>query len=355
MIIHQILPNMEYGDAISNYAILLRRIIRSWGARSNIYAQFVHPNFSRVARLAHFFPRDLPETAVTIYHYSIGSEVTPLVRSLPGRKILIYHNITPPNFSLTGGGSLASRFYAGLEELKTFTDVPDIAVGDSEFNRQALINYGFTRTDVMPLVIDYNAFERRPERRLMRELDDGAVNFITVGRIYPHKKIEDVIAAFIFYKRYVNERSRLFIIGDPQGMEDYFSRLQTIVQNHGTQDIVFTQKVRFRELLAYYQRAHVYLCMSEHEGFCVPLLECMYLGVPIIAYNKTAVSETMGEAGVLVNEKDFAHIAEMANLMIRDEDFRTRVINRQKDRVLDFQIESLDTRLRRVLAQVTAV
>lgn len=352
MIVHQILPNMEYGDAISNYAVLLRRIMREWGADSEIYAQFVHPRLTRDAKLLRSFPQRLPADAVTIYHYSIGSEVSRFVAGLPGRKILIYHNITPPDYSLTTGGPLTARFYAGLEELKTFTDVPDVAVGVSEFNRNALRHYGFERTEVIPLIIDFDLFDRKPDPAMMTMLDDGWINFITVGRIYPHKKIEDVISVFAHYKRTINEHSRVFIIGDQSGMEDYYGRLKAYAERCGVADIVFTGKIGFRDLLAYYCRAHVYLCMSEHEGVCVPLLESMYLGAPIIAYNIPAVSETLGDAGVLVNVKRYDQIAEMADLLITDTDLRQRVIEQQKQRILDYRLPALAKALKRVLAMV---
>lgn len=349
--VHQLLPNLEYGDAISNYAILLRRVLRSMGHRSHIFARFVHPKMHRYARPLKAIRRLADRRDITwIYHYSISSEITRMIRDLAGRLILIYHNITPPLLAVQADGHMASRFYAGWEDLKTITDLPCVAVGSSEFNRSQLTQIGFRNTEILPIILNYSLFDRPPKKSILREYDDGAVNFLTVSRIYPHKKIEDVIKVFYYYHEYINPNSRLFIVGDARGMEDYAAQLYQFCRNINIPNVHFTGKVRFRELLAYYRLADVYLCMSEHEGFCVPLLECMYLGVPIIAYKCTAIGETLGDAGILFRQKRIDEIGEMAHLLVTDHDLRTRVINKQKDRALAFQEDYLVTQLNRILA-----
>lgn len=349
-VVHQILPNLEYGDAISNYAILLRGVLGRMGHRSKVFARFVHPKMGRHAKPLKGIRRYADRRDVVwIYHYSIGSEITRLVRDLAGRIILIFHNITPPLLTVHADGDIASRSHAGWEDLKTLTDLPRVAVGSSEYNRSHLTQLGFRNTDILPIILNYRAFDRQPKRSIIHKYRDGTVNFLTVSRIYPHKKIEDVIRVFHFYNEYINPNSRLFVVGDPQGMEDYAEQLFHFCQNLTIRNIYFTGKVRFRELLAYYNIADVYVCMSEHEGFCVPLLECMYLGVPILAHKCTAIGETLGDAGILVRQKRFDDIAEMAHLLVSDEDLRTRVINKQKDRALVFQEDYLTTQLNRIL------
>jgi len=349
-VVHQILPNLEYGDAISNYAILLRRVLRTMGHRSNIYARFIHPKMHRYAKPIKAVRRysERPDV-VWIYHYSIGSEITRMLADLSGPIILIYHNITPPLLAVQADGHMASRFYAGWEDLKMITDLPRIAVGSSEYNRSQLVQIGFRNTEILPIILNYPLFDRRPRRSIVNKYNDGGVNFLTVSRIYPHKKIEDVIKVFHYYREYIDPRARLFIVGDAKGMEDYQARLFQFCERLNIPNVYFTGKVRFRDLLAYYRIADLYLCMSEHEGFCVPLLESMYLGVPIIAYNCTAIGETMGDAGILVRRKRFDEIAEMAHLLVTDGDLRTRVINKQKDRALVFQEDYLVTQLNRIL------
>lgn len=351
-VVHQILPNLEYGDAISNYAILLRRVLRGMGHRSHIFARFVHPRMHRNAKPLKAIRRLMERRDVVwIYHYSIASEITRMLPDLHGRIILIYHNITPPLLAVQADGHMASRFYAGWEDLKTITALPRIAVGSSEYNRGQLLEIGFRETDILPIILNYALFDRRPKRAITHHYGEGWVNFLTVSRIYPHKKIEDVIKVFHYYHEYINPSSRLFVVGDASGMEEYREQLVQFCRNLNIAQVHFTGKVRLRELLAYYRIADLYLCMSEHEGFCVPLLECMYLGVPIIAYKCTAIGETLGDAGILFREKRIEEIGEMAHILLTDDDLRTRVINKQKDRALFFQEDYLVTQLNRVLAK----
>lgn len=349
--VHQVLPNMEYGDAITNYALILRQTIRQLGYRSNIYAQYIHPKLRRFTYPLTSMNRLVNNSkTIWIYHHSIASEITRQLREVKGRVVLIYHNITPPAMSLDEHDYIASRLYAGLEELKSFMDVPVVAVGSSKFNESQLKRVGFPKTEIVPIIINYDFFERPVNRRVLLDFNDDKINFITVSRIYPHKKIEDVLRIFYYYYNLINSNSRMFIIGDHQGSEWYHRQLLELHQKLNLPNVIFTGRVRFRELLAYYKLADVYLCMSEHEGFGVPLLESMYMGVPIIAYNCSAVSETLGDAGVLVNQKRCSEIAEMAHLLVTDEDFRTRVINKQKDRALYFQPDALVARLQKVLS-----
>lgn len=349
--VHQVLPNMEYGDAITNYALLLRKLLHQSGHPGNIFAQYIHRKLHRQALPLTALSRET-EKAGTIwfYHHSTASEIPRQLRELAGRVVLIYHNITPPNLSHGGDDYLAAKLYTGLEDLRSLLDVPVVAVGVSAHNQEQLRRIGFPRTEIMPIAIDLQQFERKPQARLRRKLSDGKVNFITVGRLYPHKKIEDVIRVFHYYHHLINSASRLFVIGDCQENDKHFLELAQLCHHLELPEVTFTGRVRFSELLAYYRTAHVYLCMSEHEGFCVPLLESMHLGVPIIAYNAAAVGETLGEAGILFNEKKHAEIAELAHLLVTDEQLRARVIERQKMRALDFKPEVLAAKLEKILA-----
>jgi glycosyltransferase involved in cell wall biosynthesis len=351
-VVHQILPNLEYGDAISNYAILLRRVLRSMGHRSRLYVCHIHPKFYFQAWPFKAIQRLAKNEDITwIYHYSIGSEITQIARNLLGRIVLLFHNITPPLLTVQAQSHLTSYSHAGLEDLKTIIALPRVAIGSSEYNRAQLAKIGFRNTDVLPVVLDYARFDRPAKRSIVSAYRDGGVNFLTVGRIVPHKKIEDVIRIFHYYHECINPHSRLFVVGDPKGMEAYQARLIQLCRALNLSNVHFTGKVRFRELLSYYRIADVYLCMSEHEGFCVPLLECMYLGVPIIANLCTGIGETMGDAGILVRQKRFDEIAEMAHLLISDKDLRARVIQKQKERTRFYSEEHLVRQLNAILVK----
>jgi glycosyltransferase involved in cell wall biosynthesis len=159
--------------------------------------------------------------------------------------------------------------------------------------------------------------------------DDGRVNLLFVGRIIPNKKIDDLIRTFALYQRHLHARSRLLLVGDYRGHERYFDRLQEMVRALGVQEVVFTGHVDDDDLRAAYAAADLFLCLSEHEGYCVPLVEAMACGVPVVAYDAGAVAETLRGGGLLLREKDPATVAEAVHAVLTDVDLRRALLAAQ--------------------------
>ncbi|MGH7860441.1 MAG: glycosyltransferase family 4 protein, partial [Candidatus Binatia bacterium] len=240
----------------------------------------------------------------------------------------------------------------GREELASLRATCGVALADSEFNRRELVGLGFDTTEVLPIVLDPERYDRRAVRRLERAYRDGHVNFLHVGRLVPNKRIEDVLKAFWFYRRKINPDSRLFLVGIDTDMELYSFGLRILVEELGIPGVVFAGRATERELVTYYRLAHVYLCMSEHEGFCAPLVEAMHFGVPVIAYAAGAVPETLGSAGALVFEKRLAEVAELAALVCEDAALRSEMVATGKARAREFLPEAVLPRIRRILESV---
>jgi glycosyltransferase involved in cell wall biosynthesis len=175
------------------------------------------------------------------------------------------------------------------------------------------------------------------------------VNFLHVGRLVPNKRIEDVLKVFYFYRRRINPDSRLFLVGIDTDMEIYSVALRQMIHDLGLSGVSFPGRVSQRELVTYYRLAHVYLCMSEHEGFCVPLVEAMYLGVPVIAFAAGAVPETLAEAGALVVRKEFAEIAELAAVLCEDAGVREALVAAGRRRAAAFLPEVVAPRVRELI------
>jgi L-malate glycosyltransferase len=346
---HQLVPNLAFGDAISQQAITLRRILRATGLRSEIYAEHVDVRLRGEARPFRLLRDEVGAHAVVLFHFSIGSEVTDLFRLLPNRRVLVYHNITPPEFFHGVNAQVAASCARGREELRDLRAHCVTALADSEFNRCELEALGFERTAVLPIVLDAERYALRPIRRLERPYRDGHVNFLHVGRLVPNKRIEDVLKVFYFYRRRINPDSRLFLVGIDTDMEIYSLALRQMIDELGISGVSFRGRVSQRELVTYYRLAHVYLCMSEHEGFCVPLVEAMYLGVPVIAYAAGAVPETLGDGGALVLRKDFAEIAELAALLCEEAGLRASLVAAGRERARHFLPEAVAPRLRALI------
>jgi len=327
--VHQLLAALAYGDAIGNEALAIQRHLRAAGLQSDIFAEHVHPRMATRARpLSDYALVSSPET-VCLFHFSIGSAAARLAFHAPDRLVAIYHNITPAEWFLGFHPHLAGLCYHGRRELAAFALRTELALGDSEYNRRELEAAGFARTGVLPIVLDLDAYRRPPSPVARRLFDDGRTNIVFVGRVIPNKKIDALIAVFALYQRLFDVKSRLLLVGDYRGHEKYFGRLQELVRARGAQEVVFTGQVDDDELRAAYASADLFLCLSEHEGYCVPLVEAMAFGVPVIAYDTGAVRETLRGGGVLLRDKAPAEVAALVARVLGDGALRARILETQ--------------------------
>jgi glycosyltransferase involved in cell wall biosynthesis len=341
--INQIHPSVSYGDAIGNEMLEIRTVLRELGYESDIYGQYIHPKMS-TAKQYHEYSKVSSPNNILIMHYSIGygSELLNFVKSLPDKKVLLYHNITPPHFFHNINSDYEYSTKIGLQELNTeIKNIVDVALADSEFNKQDLIDAGFDKTSVLPYLINLNNFNVKPDTKVIKKYNDEFVNILVVGRISPNKKVEDAIKCFFYYNKYINNRSRLFLVGSHSGMDKYYAYLKDLVLKLNLDNVHFTGHINLDELVSYYKIGNIFLTMSEHEGFCVPLLESMYFRIPIIAYNSTAIPHTLGGSGILFNEKNYVEIAEMINLLVEDKTLKKKIIDKQSKRLEFFDKKNI--------------
>ncbi len=330
MEVHQFATSLTYGDAISDEALEIQRALRKQGFKSEIFTRFYEPRMAKYVRDFREYSKFSSSSNVVIFHFSIGSPVSKMFFRIPDKRVMIYHNITPYEFFLDYHRILSRECYKGRLEIKLFVDKVDLALGDSEFNRRELESLGYSKTGVLPLLVDFSKFEGKGDPVVQRMFDSGKFTILFVGRVIPNKKFEDVIKVFYFYKKYYNPRSQLLLVGDYRGMERYLAALQELVGKLELSDVHFTGRVDFAELLAFFRLADVYVSMSEHEGFGVPLVESFYLELPVVAYAAGAVEETLNGGGILVREKDFARIAALLDGLNKDESFKKKIVSSQK-------------------------
>lgn len=327
--VHQVLATLGYGDAIGHEVLGIQRALRAAGYESEI---FVETADRRLEDLTVDY-RDLPEAShpdnLLIHHFSIGSRASRVAYALPDRMALVYHNITPPEFFVDVHPLLVQLCYLGRRELGVYANRVELGLGDSEFNRQELEALGFPSTAVLPVVPDFSHLGGAPNFMQAGAFDDDWVNILFVGRIIPNKRIEDVIRAFHAYKRWINPRSRLLLVGSHGGFERYLAMLHDFMARIGTADVHLLGHVSNEELAAYYEIADVFLCASEHEGFCVPLMEAFHMGVPVLAYAATAVPATMDGGGILYHRKDPMEVASLIDAVVSNARLRDEVLARQ--------------------------
>jgi len=187
--------------------------------------------------------------------------------------------------------------------------------------------------------MDFSDYEKKPNDAVMQKYSDGVKNILFVGRVAPNKRQEDVIRAFYYYTRFFEPNSRLILVGNYNNLEQYYLELKTFARKLRLNNVVFPGHTSFAEILAYYRTADLFLCQSEHEGFCVPLVEAMYFGKPIVAYDSSAIGETLAEAGVLLKEKDPALTAAVMDQVIRDPQLQQVIRQHQQKNLQRFRHE----------------
>lgn len=352
MQVHQMLAALSFGDAIGNEALRIQQILRSRGIESEIFAESVHPAMAGRARKLWDYREVSNSENVVILHFSIGAGVSTFAYHLPDRILLVYHNITPARWFAHFHPHLAGLCYHGRRELGAFVGRTSLALGDSEFNRAELEAMGFHPTGVLPLLLDWGEIAVEPSPTILRMFDDEKTNILFVGRVIPNKCFEDLIKVFYLYHNGIDRNSRLLLVGEHQGFERYYDALVRLIDDLALRDVVLTGHVETDELAAYYEVADLFLCLSEHEGFCVPLIEAFRFGVPVMAYQAGAVPETLGGSGILIREKRLEEIAEMAHLVVSDERLRERIVERQFERLAAFEREQKGEQLMEFVEQL---
>jgi L-malate glycosyltransferase len=332
--VDQFAASIAVGDAISDHCFSLQAQLRKWGAHSSIYVR--HLDERLVGRVNVWTDYRRPGgPALVLYHFGISSELTPwmldrLDQDIP--VVLIYHNVTPAHYVEGYNPELAQLLRQGRAELPLLRSRVILAAGDSEYNRLELEELGYEQTCVLPILLNTQRLDHESLPAITARYR-RTTNLLFVGRITPNKRQDDLIRLYAHYRSVIDPHSRLILVGSARGMEVYLQQLQRLAANLGVADGVdFVGHVTDRELASYYRVAHLFISMSEHEGFGVPLVESMYMGVPIVARAATAVPWTLGSAGALVKRLDIPVVAELIHLMSTDVALRTRIIHSQRAR-----------------------
>ncbi|MEO8499892.1 MAG: glycosyltransferase, partial [Vicinamibacteria bacterium] len=297
---------------------------------------------------------------VVIFHYALISPMNEAFAKLGCRSVLQYHNITPPEFFAGWDVEIHKILRQGLEGLLPLASTTTLALGDSEFNRAELERLGYEHTGVLPIAIDFDRYQQPASPVLKKRLSDSRTNLLFVGRIAPNKRHDHLLRVLAYYKKHISSAVRLLAVGKHPRRETgvgepikahYLDALIRLYSELGLEptDVLFTDGVSHDDLLAYYESAHVFISMSEHEGFGVPLVEAMLKRVPIVALAGTAVTETLGGAGVLLDRPDPGEFAETAALLASLGAARDAILRGQDRRVQDFATHVTLARLREIV------
>ncbi len=354
--IDQAVAGMHGGDAITRDALAIRDALRRAGFESEIFCNVIHraDDMRREGR----DPRDHrggPDDLM-IYHFSIASPLTDWFLGLRCRRLVRYHNITPAEHWVGVDDRVALQLRQGRMTLPRLAEVSELAICVSEFNAADLRSAGFERTAVVPIGVDVKQFDRPADAAVLGALRaDPRPKILFVGRVVPNKCQEDLVKVMAIHHRVGRREALLNIVGSWGGAPRYHGHLEALVNHLELHDCVrFAGLVSAAALTAHFQAADLFVCLSEHEGFCVPLIEAMHHGIPIIAHASSAVPDTLGDAGILVRDKHLPAIAELIEQVLGDEDLRRGLRERGAARVRAFQPEVVERQFMEVIRPLVA-
>lgn len=348
-VIHQLVHTLSYGDAISGEVIALQRAFRELGFESEVYAINTHPHYRGATRDYREFPADF--SGEVILHLSLGSPLSALYLSLiKARRVIIYHNLTPAHWFAGVNPRIVKDITQGMGELPELCRASDLILADSAFNASELAKLGY-EARVLPLPIDPLRWSEPANAGIAALLaGDPALHLLHVGRLAPNKCIEDIIKIFHYLHYHVSPQAKLWLVGIDIDTELYSFSLKRLARELEVDGAVqFVGSLSDGEVRALYEGADAYICMSEHEGFCVPLIEAMHFELPVIAFDSSAVADTVGAGGIVVKEKRHAEIAELIGVVARDQVIRQRLIAAGKERVSQLSYEHFVGRVRELL------
>ncbi len=338
MRIDQLVPAFHRGDAIGDTAYHIKEFFLSQGFQSEIYCLTRDAGLEQDSKLFSEFAEPGPSD-MTILHFALASPLSQAFAGLSSRKVLLYHNLTPPEFFESFSREMERISRIGREDLLSLVHRVNLALGDSEFNRQELIQAGFQKTEVFPLFVNFDKYKRPMSRFLYDFFRDDRINILFVGRIVPNKRIEDLIRVVFYYKKYISPLVRLIVVGKTSSLPKYFESLVRLADEFylKPEEICFTDHVPDEEMFSLYKAADVFLSMSEHEGFGLPFIESMVFDLPIIAYDCTAVPYTLDGSGILIRNKKVDLVAELVAEVTSNKRLKEEIIRGQRKRLERFK------------------
>lgn len=349
----QLVSVLNFGDAVGNEVIAFKNIMSKAGIPTGIFTAGVHKKIPDGTAWPIDRLPELRDDDIIIYHFASKCALFDLVKTLPGKKVLRYHNVTPPEFFAPYDKVAESVTREGLEQVLELKEYIDYVLAVSEFNKADLIRMGYTcKIDVLPILIKFDDYEQIPSKDVIEKYTDGIKNIVFVGRVAPNKKFEDLIQSFACYQKMYGNQARLILVGSYSEEDKYYLELIKLENELNVKNVIFTGHISFADILAYYKVADVFLCLSEHEGFCVPLVEAMYFNVPIIAYASSAIPDTLGGSGVLLEDKSPAKVSVTLNQILNSRELREQLIVGERKRLNDFDGNLIGNELMKYIKEI---
>lgn len=332
----QAVSNLAAHDAIGNEVLLMDSVLKRAGYETGVLT--LHRDENVGAGLTVFCRQDIQKEDIIIFHKASGDFLTSDFIKCPATRVLLYHNITPARWFWLYDPVMAANQVYGRLQLRRAVRRADAVWADSAFNLDEIIRLkpAAGRLHVFPYLMPET---ESIEKRTPHTSADGT-RLLCVGRIAPNKKLEDAIALYNDYRLRHDPDSVLELVGSAEGFGKYAAKLKALAASYGLTDrqVIFRGKISEAEKEACFRNAFALLCMSEHEGFCVPLIEAAERGLPVLAFaGRTAVGETLGDETLLFRKKDIRLMSDTLGRLKNDADFYRMAAERQSAAVSRFR------------------
>jgi glycosyltransferase involved in cell wall biosynthesis len=333
MRIAQMLAGYADGDAISEEARLVQHLLREQGHSCELVAPraSTSPRYANACQPLSGFDADTVD--LLIFHYSTASDATALYLAADCPKVVRYHNITPSAFFRGMDDGVADQLDRAHAQLAEVLQAADAVWSVSDYNTTAFESSLTTPVVTVPLFSEPMPTRAEPDSGMLAMLGGGLTNFFFVGRIAPNKSIETLIEAFAWYYRCVDARSRLVLAGSEWSCPHYFALLRLLAARLDLPNVLFLKFVSDEQLAACYASANLFVCASRHEGYCLPLVDAMHYGIPVLANRCGGMPQTLGSGGALLNEASPREWCGAMHLLTSDEALRARVLAGQQQRL----------------------
>jgi glycosyltransferase involved in cell wall biosynthesis len=356
--IDQIIPSIIEHDAVSNHTFEAQRILREMGFTSVIYASVIGPGCAGRVRPLAELPLIEDGSQWVLYQASIGGPAAEVFARHPATKLLDYHNITRPELVERWLPALAEEARLGRMQLATLSKLCSFAFADSAYNAAELDALGYLKTTVVPVLVAQGNIAFPPDPVALSVLEgakeQGGADWLFVGQIAPHKAQHDVVRAFACYRKAYDPKARLHLVGREMGFT-YRDALGRFIATLGLNDAVeLPGAVPTAVLASYYAMADVFVCCSDHEGFCAPVIEAMSRGVPVVAYAAAAVPETIGRAGVLLTKKNAPYVAAAVHEVLSDSRIYDEFVKSGHVRASHYSVENAQQTFRSAISEAIA-
>jgi L-malate glycosyltransferase len=343
--IHHFVPVLHPGDAVGRHTVRLRDATRARGIPSEIFVDTTDPETAAETRPVLSYPEVAERGDVTVYQFATASAMAPWLAGRGETLVVNYHNITPPELMAPWDNHLALGQLRAQGDLRLLAPRCALAVADSAYNQAHLAEAGFPATAVIPpsAALDLpfgSGADRTPSGPATAAAAAPGGRWLAVGRVSPNKALESTVAALAVARAHHDAHATLRVVGKP-ATDSYVGALHRYVAELGLSDAVsFGGHASDATVAAAYEGADVLVVTSEHEGFCVPVVEAMAAGLPVVAFDRGAVPEVLGGAGVLVADKDPYALAGAIVALLSDAPRRAALAEAGRRRLAELDLET---------------